>query len=195
MKIKINEKESYEIQLNQQSVSIKELSEIISKLTKIKQLAETSNIEEKIKQAVKETFKPLEKKSHHKKVNPNLQGGRPTTIYMLNRNVAVKVFKLHLLGTIQEQKKYASNIGFDWYRLTNAMHQMKEKWNITAEELGVPSLKKSEVKAWLAKRKQEEIPIPVPEEMSEQKQEQTEKTEPKQEQTEQEKSIANFNNL
>lgn len=139
MRIKINNEEFYEFRLKDE-MSIQELSEVLFKLNSLSKIfskdvfiSNELDINDKIKHTkytkkIKVAPVMIRRRQKHKKGSIN---------YLLDRNKAVEVLKLHYHGTKEQKHAFAKKYNNDWNEMSKAFSNLRKKFNIPAEEIGL----------------------------------------------------------
>jgi len=137
MKVRINEKESYEFDIPEE-MDIDEFQFFVQRLNQLNKFISKDDV----------NVLSIPKPTQSKKVNQNNQfitsKGTPRVKanfrripHMTDRYEALRALKLHYWGNKEEKQAYAKKFNYDWDTLVKRMSKFKEKHNIKPREVGL----------------------------------------------------------
>lgn len=122
MKIKLSDKETYEIQLKDE-ITVQELNEILIKLNSLAKIFS--------KDIFSLVNKEIREKRHYNTKRMNARTWCDT------REKAVAVIKLHYSGNKENKLKFAQEVGESWNTIVKGMHGLKTRYDIKPQEVGL----------------------------------------------------------
>ena len=129
MKIKINENETYEINISEEILNAKQFQELLFRLNAINKILGRDILMSSI------TEKPTPKiKTYTNQRKPSKS--RP---WAKDREFVVDLIKLHYLGSKEMKEKKTREMNMTcWDEIVKAIHNLVMRHNITPAEIGIP---------------------------------------------------------
>lgn len=131
MKIEINEKESYNVEIPT-TLSAQEFLALFERLNNIKKIV-ISNLNTNI----------FDNNIHTKILKP-----RNRIKLVSNRDDVIKLLKLHYFGSKEEKQNFAASVNRDWKKVRCCLTSYKRTYKIEPEEIGLkrfPTTKDSKI--------------------------------------------------
>jgi hypothetical protein len=130
MKIRINEYESYEVKLPENTeFSIQQLSVLVDRLNKVLKIFGRDEI-------MKNIGTLIEKRKYTKtKIEGRTYSRANMRPFTKNRGTALQIIHTHYWGSDEQKEAIAKQMDMSWYSITKALSGFRKKWNVKPEEV------------------------------------------------------------
>jgi hypothetical protein len=153
MKVKINDEETYEINLKDE-YSREEFASLLEKLDKISNLIQTPAF---LTNKKKKAGRPkLEKPTQSLPASIPKKSRKKSKVRVRwdNRDEVLKALNIHYNGTKEDKQAYAREKGIDWDKLIKGFSGLRKRYNVKPKELGISKFPTRTEKIWQTIRKE-----------------------------------------